>query len=119
MYQAPYGIELAANVFGRQGYPFPLFRQGTSAALGADSGLQVLVTPTIDYFRYPNVWDTDIRAAREFINEGVLNRAILLGYLPHGSKGWDEANAAALWDYGCAKFARALPKELVMFGERA
>ena len=23
MYQAPYGIELAANVFGRQGYPLP------------------------------------------------------------------------------------------------
>jgi hypothetical protein len=66
MYQAPYGIELAANVFGRQGYPFPLFRQGTVAALGGDSGLQVLVTPTIDYFRYPNVWDSDIRAAREF-----------------------------------------------------
>ena len=25
MYQAPWGIELAANVFGRQGYPFPIF----------------------------------------------------------------------------------------------
>ena len=24
MYQAPYGIEVSANVFGRQGYPFPL-----------------------------------------------------------------------------------------------
>ncbi len=38
LYQAPYGIELSANVFGRQGYPFPIVRTGTAAALGADSG---------------------------------------------------------------------------------
>jgi hypothetical protein len=62
MYAAPLGIEASANVFGRQGYPFPLFRQQT---LGGES-LGVLVTPTIDYFRYPNIWDTDLRAARSF-----------------------------------------------------
>ena len=62
MYQAPLGIEASANVFGRQGYPFPLFR---TQALGGES-LPVLVTPTIDYFRYDNVWDTDVRAARAF-----------------------------------------------------
>jgi Carboxypeptidase regulatory-like domain/TonB-dependent Receptor Plug Domain len=62
MYQAPFGIEASANVFGRQGYPYPLFRQ---QALGGES-LSVLVTPTIDDFRYPNVWDTDVRAARSF-----------------------------------------------------
>jgi hypothetical protein len=61
MYQAPYGIEVAASVFGRQGYPWPLFR---TQALGADSGLSVLVTPQIDTFRYENVWDTDLRVAR-------------------------------------------------------
>jgi hypothetical protein len=57
--------------------------------------------------------------ARKFINEAVLKRAILLGYLPAGSTDWDQANACALWDFACAKFARALPNELVMFGERA
>jgi hypothetical protein len=63
LYQAPYGIELSANVFGRQGYPYPLFR---SQSLGADTGVQVLVTPEIDTFRHPNLWNTDIRVAREF-----------------------------------------------------
>jgi hypothetical protein len=63
MYQAPFGIDVAANVFGRQGYPFPLFRAQT---LGADTGLSVLVTPAIDTFRYDNVWDTDLRVARTF-----------------------------------------------------
>ena len=73
MYRAPYGIEVAGNVFGRQGYPFPLFR---TQALGADSGLSVLVTPRIDTFRYDNVWDTDLRAARTFTFHTVSLRLI-------------------------------------------
>jgi len=63
MYVAPYGIELAANVFGRQGYPFPIAQVTT---LGSDTNYQVLVSPQVDAFRYPNVWDTDARVAREF-----------------------------------------------------
>ena len=72
-YQAPYGVELGASVFGRQGYPFPLFRTQT---LGADSGLPILVTPQIDTFRYDNVWDTDVRVAREFRLRAVSVRLI-------------------------------------------
>jgi hypothetical protein len=66
MFQAPYGIEVSGNVFGRQGYPFPIVRQGTTATLGADSGLTVLVSPEVDTFRYPNLWNTDLRVARDF-----------------------------------------------------
>ncbi|HKT78740.1 MAG TPA: TonB-dependent receptor [Vicinamibacterales bacterium] len=69
MYQAPYGIELAANVFGRQGYPFPIYRASVPlTAPGATSTLDtlnVLVAP-IDTFRFDSVWDTDLRIAREF-----------------------------------------------------
>jgi hypothetical protein len=60
MYVAAYGIEIAGNVFGRQGYPFPLFR---SASLGADTGIQVIVTPE-STFRYDDVWSTNLRVAR-------------------------------------------------------
>jgi hypothetical protein len=73
LYQAPYGIELSANVFGRQGYPYPLFR---SQSLGADTGVQVLVTPEIDTFRHPNLWNTDIRVAREFRARALRLRLI-------------------------------------------
>ena len=76
MYQAPYGIEVSANVFGRQGYPFPIVRTGTTAALGADSGITVLLSPQIDTFRYPNLWNTDIRVARQFQADRVRVRAI-------------------------------------------
>ena len=73
MFQAPHGLEISGNVFGRQGYPFPLYRQ---VSLGADSGLQVLVTPQIDTFRYPNLWNTDLRVARDFKASKVNFRLI-------------------------------------------
>ena len=77
LYQAPYGIEVSGNVFGRQGYPYPMFRAGTTAALGADSTLNILVSPQIDTFRYPNLWNTDLRAARTFKVNAVTVRGIL------------------------------------------
>jgi hypothetical protein len=78
LYQAPYGIEISANMFGRQGYPFPLYRQGTTATLGADSSLKVLVSPAMDYLRYPTLWNTDFRASRQFkIAERVTIRGII------------------------------------------
>ena len=80
LYQAPWGIDVSGNVFGRQGYPYPLFRQGTTAALGGDSSLSILVTPTIDYFRYPNLWDTDLRASKTFKVDTVTFRAIIDGF---------------------------------------
>lgn len=61
---------------------------------------------------------TEARAAREFINGAVIARAILLGYVPHGSTDWDQANAAALWDFACAKYARAMPAALALFEVR-
>jgi hypothetical protein len=76
MYQAPYGIEISGNVFGRQGYPFPIVRQGTTATLGADSALIVLVSPEVDTFRYPSLWNTDLRVARDFRASRVNLRLI-------------------------------------------
>ena len=78
LYQAPYGIELSANVFGRQGYPFPIVRSGTTAALGADSALTVLLTPEIDTLRYPNLWNTDVRVAKAFRAGGASNVRLIL-----------------------------------------
>jgi hypothetical protein len=77
MYQAPYGIEVGGNVFGRQGYPYPMFRQGTTATLGGDSTNSVLVTPQIDTFRYPNLWNTDLRASRTFKFNSMNLRGIV------------------------------------------
>ena len=72
-HEAPLGIELSASVFGRQGYPFLLYR---SQSLGADSGVQVVVSPEVDTFRYPNLWNTDVRASRSFRVSSVRMRLI-------------------------------------------
>ena len=70
------GLEVSGNVFGRQGYPYPIVRQGTAAALGADSSLTVLLSPQIDTFRYPNLWNTDVRIAHAFRPGGANLRVM-------------------------------------------
>jgi hypothetical protein len=62
VYQLPHDIELAGNVFGRQGYPFPVYR---SVSLGLDGPRRVLVTPEIDTLRLANLWNTDVRVAKK------------------------------------------------------
>jgi hypothetical protein len=57
-------------------------------------------------------------ADREATNRMVVKRAIMLGYLPHGSNDWDKASAAGLFDFAVATYARVPPKMLVMFGEQ-
>lgn len=64
MYQLPWhDIEVAGNLFGKQGTPFPLFR---SAALGRDGSRRVLVTPRVDTERFDNLWNLDLRVAKTF-----------------------------------------------------
>jgi hypothetical protein len=48
-------------VFGRQGYPFPVFR---NISLGQDGSNRVLVSPAVDTFRLANLWNTDIRVSK-------------------------------------------------------
>lgn len=69
-YQLPKAIELAAVVFGRQGYPFVPFR---SVLLGNADQVRVLLTPRVDTYRLPNVWNADVRLSRPF----TFNRATL------------------------------------------
>jgi hypothetical protein len=63
LYQLPAGFEVAANVFGRQGYPNPIF---ASMDLGAlDGQANVLAEGTkIDTDRFPALWDIDLRLAK-------------------------------------------------------
>ena len=68
MYQLPGGVDLAANIFGRQGYARPFFYQDTA---GADGRLRVVVTPEIDDNRYPSLWDVDMRVAKTFAVQRV------------------------------------------------
>ena len=63
VYQMPWGVEVAGNLFGRQGNPYPIF---LSAPLGLDSSMRVLVSPEIDTFRFDDLWNLDLRGSKTF-----------------------------------------------------
>ncbi len=63
LYQFPKGIDFGVNLFGRQGYVRPFFIQLAGGRDG--SALRVLATPELDDNRYPNLWDLDLRVAKE------------------------------------------------------
>ena len=52
-------------------------RQGTTAALGADSALTILLTPDIDTLRFPDLWNTDVRVAKS-LGPGLSNVRLML-----------------------------------------
>ena len=68
VYELPWQSEVAGNLFGRQGNPFPVFR---SQALGLDGSQRVLISPDIDAFRFDNTWNLDLRFAKRFSTDHV------------------------------------------------
>jgi len=62
MYRLPAGFEVAANLFGRQGYPKPVYLQADTGPL--DGTLNVLAVSTTDQIRLKNLWDLDLRLAK-------------------------------------------------------
>jgi hypothetical protein len=61
LYQLPWNVELAATLFGKQGTPFPLYR---SVALGQDGSQRVLISPSVDDQRFDDLWNLDLRLAK-------------------------------------------------------
>ncbi|MEW6321625.1 MAG: TonB-dependent receptor [Acidobacteriota bacterium] len=74
VYELPWDMDLAGNLFGRQGNPFPVFRV---ASLGLDGSQRVLISPELDSFRFDNTWNLDLRLAKRFSNDHVNARVEL------------------------------------------
>lgn len=65
LYQLPAGFEVAGNLFGRQGYPNPIYATVDSGAL--DGFVRALADGTdVDTQRFPNLWNFDLRFAKNF-----------------------------------------------------
>ncbi len=69
MYQFPFGITGAGTVYGRQGYPDPIYARVNRGALG--SRAQVLLSTDFNANRNPNVHLVDLRAEKSFTFRGV------------------------------------------------
>jgi hypothetical protein len=65
LYQLPAGFDIAANLFGRQGYTRPLNMSSNNFF-----GEQVLAVPVGDV-RLPSVWNLDFRLAKNFALGGT------------------------------------------------
>lgn len=63
LYQLPWDMEVAGNVYGKQGSPLPPV---ASVSLGLDGTHNVLMTSEIDDVRLENVWNVDLRLAKNF-----------------------------------------------------
>ena len=64
------GFEVGGNLFGRQGYARPFFIQLSGGHDG--SAIRVLATPEVDVTRYPQLWDLDLRLAKNVKITGPL-----------------------------------------------
>ena len=62
-YQLPWNMEVAGNLFGKQGTPFPYF---VNQALGREGSVRLLVNPELDSNRFENLWNLDLRVAKNF-----------------------------------------------------
>jgi hypothetical protein len=56
---------------------------------------------------------------RDAKKAAAVQRARLLGYIPDDCSDADKADAAALFDFACAKWAKVRQKEIVLFNEVA
>ncbi|MGQ0736638.1 MAG: carboxypeptidase regulatory-like domain-containing protein [Acidobacteriota bacterium] len=60
-YQLGWDIEVAGNLFGKQGTPYPYFR---NQALGREGNVRLLLTPDLDTIRFEDLWNLDLRLAK-------------------------------------------------------
>jgi hypothetical protein len=57
-YQLGYDMEVAGNLFGKQGTPYPYY---VNAALGREGTTRILVTEDLDTIRFEDLWNLDLR----------------------------------------------------------
>jgi len=62
LYQLPWDMEVAANVFGRQGYPRPFYLQVNTGAF--EGTTNILAISSIEDERLPDLFDMDLRLAK-------------------------------------------------------
>ncbi|MEZ5330530.1 MAG: hypothetical protein R2991_00435 [Thermoanaerobaculia bacterium] len=68
MYQVapdrPWGFNVAANIFGREGTPLPIFKNATNSIDGISRAVQL--SDDIDSFRTEDIFTMDLRLEKEF-----------------------------------------------------
>jgi len=95
VYQVGWDIDVAANLFGKQGTPYPYFR---NASLGREGNVRVLLNEQLDTLRFETLWNLDLRASKNvrFGSRGNVQLiADLFNVLNSNTEITRERNAAA------------------------
>jgi len=117
LYQLPMGFEIAANVFGRDGYPMPAY---ALLDLGALDGLQYVLADRSeqDSRRFPSLWDLDLRLAKN-LRLGSKANLILSAELFNVLNSNTEMNRVSQFDSASyLRLDEILAPRIVRFGAR-
>ena len=63
LWQGPWGVDLSAGLFGKQGGPYPI---DVRTSYGQDGTLNGLATAEVDTNRLSDIWNLDLRLAKTF-----------------------------------------------------
>jgi len=66
LYQGPWGINLGANFFGRQGFPNPYYVRARAVDAAGISHRYLIQIGNVDTYRYDNVYQLDLRLQKTF-----------------------------------------------------
>jgi hypothetical protein len=116
LYQLPAGFEIAANLFGRQGYPRPFYLRLDTGAL--DGIINVLAVSKVDQTRLPNLWNLDLRLAKNFKAGGlnVIGSVECFNALNGNTELWRVVDASSATAFN--RLDEILSPRIVRFGLR-
>jgi hypothetical protein len=117
LYQLPAGFEIAANVFGRQGYPNPVY---LSLDLGELDGEQRVLADgvDVDQERFPALWDVDLRLAKN-IKLGDRLQLVLSGEMFNVfNSGTEMTGVSQVNSTSFGRIDEILAPRIVRFGAR-
>jgi hypothetical protein len=113
--QLPWDLEFSAAVFTRQGQIAP---ESINVAAGQDGTLRELATAKIDTFRYPTVFDSDVRLAKNIKLGGsaVVVLSAEAFNIFNGNKTLQTNNSLSSRSFG--QITEILSPRIVRFGAR-
>ena len=123
--QLGWGFDLSGAVFGKQGGPYPV---NVRIAAGRDGTLPALANNAIDENRYSDVWDVDLRLAKNIKLGGstltlsaevfnVLNSGVVLSRFRSANSGSFTQTIAGA-EPGLGRIEEILSPRIFRFGAR-
>jgi hypothetical protein len=116
-YQLPWEMEVAGNLFGKQGTPYPYF---INRGLGREGTTRILLNDDLDSNRFENLWNLDLRWSKSarFGRGNLQFIADFFNVLNSNTEITRERNAAVVPATNFRALSSNLSPRIVRFGVR-